>query len=59
MSTFWNEERVEILKSRRAKDWTAREIADLLGCSRNAVIGKATRLGLPPVDPHGRPARAR
>ena len=38
---FWIDERVEILKSRRAEDWTARAIAELLGCSRNAVIGKA------------------
>jgi len=27
-----------------------REIADALGCTGNAVIGKANRLGLPPID---------
>jgi GcrA cell cycle regulator len=44
---FWIDKRVEILKSRWAANWTAREIGKLLGCSRNAVIGKARRLGLP------------
>jgi GcrA cell cycle regulator len=43
---FWTEERVAILKRGREKDWPARKIADLLGCTRNAVLGKADRLGL-------------
>jgi hypothetical protein len=55
-STFWNEERVAILKRGRAENWPASRIAALLGCSRNAVLGKAGRLGLPPViHPGGRP----
>jgi hypothetical protein len=45
-SQFWNEERVAILKRCRAEQWTARAIAELLGCTRNAVLGKAGRLEL-------------
>src|SRR5262245_17742203 len=56
-TTFWTAERVAILKARRHERWTARAIAALLGCTRNAVIGKAGRLGLPPVlHEAGRPA---
>ena len=46
-SRFWTEARVAILKRRRAEHWTARAIAELLGCTRNAVLGKANRLDLP------------
>jgi GcrA cell cycle regulator len=43
----WTDERIERLKSLWAKGATASEIADDLGgVSRNAVIGKAHRLGL-------------
>ena len=43
----WTEERIERLKAMWAKGATASEIADELGgVSRNAVIGKAHRLGL-------------
>jgi GcrA cell cycle regulator len=43
----WTEERIEQLKSMWAKGATASEIAEKLGgVSRNAVIGKAHRLGL-------------
>ncbi len=43
----WTEERIEQLKAMWAKGATASEIADKLGgVSRNAVIGKAHRLGL-------------
>ncbi|MBX9840901.1 MAG: hypothetical protein K2Z80_03730 [Xanthobacteraceae bacterium] len=45
--TFWADERVATLKRLWAANWTAREIAELLGCTRNAVLGKACRLGLP------------
>jgi GcrA cell cycle regulator len=56
---FWIDERVEILKSRWAANWTAREIGKLLGCSRNAVIGKARRLGLPESVHRNRAAEGR
>jgi GcrA cell cycle regulator len=43
----WTEERIERLKAMWAKGATASEIAEELGgVSRNAVIGKAHRLGL-------------
>jgi len=43
----WTEERIERLKSMWAEGATASQIAeDLGGVSRNAVIGKAHRLGL-------------
>lgn len=43
----WTEERIERLKSMWTKGATASQIADELGgVSRNAVIGKAHRLGL-------------
>ena len=43
----WNDERIDLLKSLWEKGLTASQIADKLGnVSRNAVIGKAHRLGL-------------
>jgi GcrA cell cycle regulator len=42
----WTEERVELLKSRFAAGLSCREIANDIGVSRNAVIGKLSRLNL-------------
>jgi GcrA cell cycle regulator len=42
----WTDERVELLKSRFAAGLSCREIAGDLGVSRNAVIGKLSRLNL-------------
>ncbi len=42
----WTEERLELLKSRFAAGLSCREIAGDLGVSRNAVIGKLSRLNL-------------
>ena len=43
----WTEERIDRLKAMWAEGSTASQIADELGgVSRNAVIGKAHRLGL-------------
>ncbi|MGB6183591.1 MAG: GcrA family cell cycle regulator, partial [Sphingopyxis granuli] len=43
----WTDERIEQLRSMWEKGLTASQIADELGgVSRNAVIGKAHRLGL-------------
>jgi GcrA cell cycle regulator len=41
----WNEERVALLKERLDEKVSASLIAGELGCSRNAVIGKAHRAG--------------
>ena len=53
----WTDERIERLKELWTKGMTASQIADELGAvSRNAVIGKAHRLGLQsrpsPVKPN-------
>jgi hypothetical protein len=65
MSTEWNESRTELLKRLWIAGESARTIAEKLGkgITRNAVIGKAHRLGL--TGKHGskdvvrRPARRR
>jgi len=60
----WTDERIETLKTMWEKGMTASQIADKLGgVSRNAVIGKAHRLGLQsrpspvkPNEPEEKPA---
>lgn len=48
MSVGWTEDRVELLKKLWAHGLSCSQIAGRLGyVSRNAVIGKVTRLGLP------------
>ena len=42
----WTNERVELLKIHFAAGLSCREIADDIGVSRNAVIGKLSRLNL-------------
>src|ERR1019366_6255253 len=42
----WTTERVELMKSRFAAGVSCREIAGDIGVSRNAVIGKLSRLNL-------------
>ena len=43
---FWTDERVEQLAKLTREGKVFREIAEILGCTRNAVIGKVHRLGL-------------
>jgi len=57
MSMSWTDERIDTLKTMWEKGMTASQIAETLGgVSRNAVIGKAHRLGLQarpsPVKPN-------
>jgi GcrA cell cycle regulator len=47
MDTIWTADRVERLKKLRADGWSSAQIADDLGLSRNAAIGKIYRLKLP------------
>src|SRR6185503_9091565 len=59
----WTDERIEQLKELWTQGMTASQIADELGgVSRNAVIGKAHRLGLQarpsPVKPNDLPGEA-
>jgi GcrA cell cycle regulator len=42
----WTDERLELLKSRFEAGLSCRQIADDIGVSRNAVIGKLSRLNL-------------
>lgn len=55
----WTTERVELLKSRFEAGLSCREIAAYIGVSRNAVIGKLSRLNLTRETngDQGRPAR--
>src|SRR5262245_15692870 len=48
LARWWNSERVEKLKQLWNEGISARKVADVLHCNRNAVIGKAHRLELPP-----------
>jgi hypothetical protein len=50
-AAFWTDERVEQAKALYAEGLSHRRIGKILGCSRNACIGKLTRLGL--AGPHG------
>ena len=59
MIATWTQERVEQLQSYVNAGLTCSQIADEIGVSRNAVIGKIHRLGLAPGRPAGRPARER
>lgn len=43
----WTDENVAVMTEMLAKGRTSRQVADVLRCSRNAVIGKAGRLDLP------------
>jgi GcrA cell cycle regulator len=53
----WTEERLERLKSGFAAGWSCRQIADDIGVSRNAVIGKLSRLNLTRETSGETPAR--
>lgn len=43
---FWTEKRVAQLTKMTREGKVFREIAEILGCTRNAVIGKVHRMGL-------------
>jgi GcrA cell cycle regulator len=45
-SIFWTIERIDQLKSLHAKGYSNSVIGGMMGCSRNAAIGKLHRLGL-------------
>lgn len=46
MSDFWTDERIEVLKTHWREDMSTRKIGEILGCTKNAVISKAKRVGL-------------
>lgn len=48
MSDFeWTDAKIASLRTLWAEGKSSKAIGDLLGCSKNAVVGKADRLGLP------------
>ena len=55
----WTDERLEALKGHFANGLTCRQIAAEIGVSRNAVIGKLSRLGLTRDRPPGSDAGPR
>jgi GcrA cell cycle regulator len=55
----WTDERVELLKSCFAAGLSCRNIADEIGVSRNAVIGKLSRLNLTRENGRDAPRPAR
>jgi GcrA cell cycle regulator len=56
---FWTDERVEQLTKLTREGKVFREIAEILGCTRNAVIGKVHRMGLHAQVPVSKKAAAR
>lgn len=55
----WTDERLEALKGHFAAGLTCRQIAAEIGVSRNAVIGKLSRLGLTRDKPPGSAPRSK
>ena len=55
----WTDERLEALKGHFASGLTCRQIAAEIGVSRNAVIGKLSRLGLTRDKPPGSEPRSK
>lgn len=58
VKTTWSDDRLDTLRKRHAAGDTFSEIADQVGLSRNACIGKAKRLHLPGREPHKAPISA-
>jgi GcrA cell cycle regulator len=57
--SWWNGAAARELERLWASGLPASEMAERLGTTKNAVIGKARRLGLPYRAPHGEAASAR
>jgi GcrA cell cycle regulator len=58
MSVFWTREKTSFLKQCWRQGMSARWIAERMGATRNAVIGKVHRLELPIADRTHRDTRA-
>ena len=59
ISTTWTDERIALLRILFDRGRTCREMAYEIGVSRNAVIGKLSRLGLTRDKPPGGEPRAK
>lgn len=53
--SFWNEERDNIIRNMFSERKTAAQVAEQLGVTRNAVLGRAFRLGLSKPWAHRQP----
>jgi GcrA cell cycle regulator len=47
---IWSAEHTEQLRTLWGRELSAAEIGAIIGCSRHAVIGKAHRIGLAPIE---------
>lgn len=47
---IWSAEDTEQLRALWGRQLSAAEIGAIIGCSRHAVIGRAHRIGLPPIE---------
>ncbi len=56
---FWTEERDAELRRLTAERHSARDVAEIFGCTRNAVIGQRNRLGIETVLNATTPRRPR
>ena len=54
----WNAERDEVVRAAALAGQTAKQAGDLLGISRNAVLGRAFRIGAKFAGPHSNQHRA-
>ena len=43
---FWSSDKEALVRAKWVLGWTALQISELIGCSRNAVIGKVYRMRL-------------
>jgi GcrA cell cycle regulator len=43
---FWSSDKEAFVRAKWVLGWTALQISELIGCSRNAVIGKVSRMRL-------------
>ena len=46
MKPSWTDERIAILKQKWCEGWSASQVANHLGVTRNAAMGKLSQLGL-------------
>jgi len=51
----WTEDRIAVLTKMISQNYPARVIAERLGTSRNAVLGKSNRMGISMVKPKSTP----
>ncbi len=43
--SIWTDDKIKLLATLKAEGWSARQMADIIGTTRSAVLGKIDRLG--------------